>query len=135
MFRRANHRSARAIPLPGFLIALICLVSQIAIGTLVIPDDTSGSQLAALTIASIDCHASPASAPGGRSHHPHRQTEPAVCPLRLALELPGVTLLPPVVIPESLTATAARVGLPPPSRGPPPAPVRVGQPRAPPVLT
>ncbi len=135
MSRRVNHRSARSLPMLGFLLAVMCLVSQIAIGTMVIPDEPSGTLLEALTSAGVDCHASPASAPGGRPPHPHRQTEPAVCPLRLALELPGITLLPPVVIPESLTATDARVGLPPPSRGPPPAPARVGQPRAPPALT
>ncbi len=131
LFRRARSSPRRA----GFLVAMIALVSQLALGGLVPPDDDAVSRLAALDAVSILCSGHQAADPkGGQAPHRHHAIDLALCPLAIALAVPDCLL------PTSAPLTPARsCGTgdgsrePPPGRGPPAATARVGAPRAPPV--
>lgn len=132
MFRRFRHRPG----LFDFLIATIALVSQIALGTLVPPDRSAQQQLAAFAAISAFCEGGHAADHHVPAPHRHRPADPAVCPLSIALALPGFILSPAPVLPASHESVLLfRTRDKPPGRGPPPATAHVGAPRAPPALT
>ena len=116
----------------GFLAAVLALVSQLALGAMVPPDDTAGRQLAALDAVSVLCTGNPAPAPRHRA--PHHAADMALCPLDLALAMSGAVLLPfSALVPLPSSMSARRTWQRPPGCGPPPPTARVGAPRAPPV--
>ncbi len=128
MARRFRH-------VPGLIFHLlvgIALISQLALGAMVLPDDSPHATLAALDAAGILCgadrtgHAPPAS--------PHHRASPALCPISVALALPSVV---PTAALELPVFSGAIVHLgpedAPPARGPPSPAARVGTPRGPPL--
>jgi hypothetical protein len=120
----------------SFLLAAIALVSQLALGAMVLPDDDARGAIAALDATVILCGADHPSGHTGPASHKHQHAAPALCPISIALALPGVitTSAPELTtIYESVLFLRARER--PPGRGPPEATARVGAPRAPPLTT
>ncbi len=118
---------------PGLLAAVLALVSQLALGAVVLPDDAPAGQLAELDAVSVLCTGA---APDGNSPAPHRHhaADLTLCPLGISLAAPCCLPEPAPALPPPPQAVAARAFERPPGRGPPPATARVGEPRAPPVL-
>ena len=129
MSRRFRHLSGYL----RFLLAGIALVSQLALGAMVLPDDAPQGAIEALNAASVLCGNQPSGhkGPASRSHQP---ANPALCPISVALALPGVIPTAAPVLPVSSNSILyLRTKETPPGRGPPAATARVGAPRAPPV--
>jgi len=117
----------------GLLLALLALASQIAVGSLVLPEDSAAAELDAVAIL---CQVTAPGAPQqpGAPHH-HHAPDCAICPFCAALALPGAILTPAPLLPAPSLHRVAQIALPPPSRGPPSRPLRIALPRGPPLLT
>lgn len=130
MARRFRHPSGFL----SFLLACIALVSQLALGGVVLPDESPQGAIAALDAASILCGGNHPSGNGGPASHRHQPANPALCPISIALALPSVI---PTFAPELPVSSHSVLYLTtkerPPGRGPPAATARVGAPRAPPL--
>ncbi len=114
--------------------AVIALVSQLALGAVLPPDEPTPQQIAALNAVRVLCDGVAPSDRGGAPQQHHRHLAPAMCPIGATLSLPSVVLTPAPVLPAPSAAMRyARAPERPPGRGPPPATARVGVPRAPPV--
>ena len=130
MAKRPGHVSG----VLSYLTAVIALVSQLALGAVLLPDVPSQQQLAAFEAANVFCDGNQTSNHGGKPDHNHRQQPPAICPISITLSLPSIVLAPTPVLPApSSYVIHARAFERPPGRGPPPATARVGAPRAPPL--
>ena len=127
------HLLSLAFWRPGLLTAMLALVSQLALGAVVLPDDTPAGQLAEMDALSVLCTGA---APDRNIPTPHRHhaADLTLCPLSIALAAPCCLSEPAPALPPPPPAIAARSFERPPGRGPPPATARVGEPRAPPVL-
>ena len=134
--------SRRLIPLrrsggvPGLLLAVLALVSQIALGMIVLSDKALAREqsVAALDALSVVCDSSapaPAQAPRRHQHAP----DCALCPLTMALALPAAVLTSAPEVPAPSSQAVARAFLPPPARGPPAQPRPTPPSRGPPVLS
>lgn len=99
------------------LLAIVALVSQLTLGSLVLPDASSAA--ASLDAVTILCASASAGTPLPAHHHPHPVDQP-LGQLAAALTLPALLLLPSLVHPSPATVTTGRcfVALPP-ARGPP----------------
>ncbi len=106
--------------IPGLLLAVLALVSQIALGSLVLPDAASAQEqsIAALDALSIICSTGTPATPGDHPAH-HHAPDCTLCPLCVTLALPGVILSTAVELPAPSSQSAGRASLPPPARGPP----------------
>jgi hypothetical protein len=122
-----------SLPLLGFLAATLALISQLALGAVVLPDVSPASQLAALDAATIDC--SPG-APADKSlpPTPRPDSEKALCPLSVSLALPAIILLPGPVLPLPIMMLSLRGADLPQARAPPSAVRYAPYPTGPPVL-
>ncbi|HEX3349656.1 MAG TPA: hypothetical protein VHS58_16305 [Acetobacteraceae bacterium] len=110
---------------------LVALVSQLALGAMVLPDIDAAT---ASDAVAIFCTGTTAPDPGAPSGHAHWPAPPALCPLGIALALPSIVPTPAAILP--LRTAAVLVVRPqerPPGRGPPAPTARVGIPRAPPL--
>jgi hypothetical protein len=117
-----------------FLLAGVALVSQLALGAMVLPDDAPQGAIAALAAASILCGGNHPS-DHGPAPHKHQPANPALCPISVALALPSVIATPAPDLPASSNSVLyLRIEERPPGRGPPAATARVGAPRAPPLM-
>ena len=112
----------------GLFLAIFALVSQLTLGGLVLPDDASAAELDAVIIL---CQAGAPDAPAAPPHH-HHAPDCAICPLCVALALPGVILTPAPLLPAPSIQRVAAIALPPPARGPPSRPLRISLARGPP---
>ncbi len=127
-------RAAHPFAVLGFLTAVIALVSQLALGAVLPPDEPTPQQIAALNAVRVLCDGVQPTDPGDKSSHGHRPMAPAICPISVALSLPSVVLTPVPLLPAPPHSALYVVALErPPGRGPPPATARVGIPRAPPL--
>jgi hypothetical protein len=115
----------------GLLVAILALVSQLALGSLVLPADSAAAELDAVAIF---CQTGAPDAPPAAPHHQHAP-DSAICPLCAALALPGAILSPAPLLPTPSVHQVARIALPPPAHGPPALPLRISLARGPPVLT
>jgi len=122
---------SRQLPRPiGLLLAVVALVSQLALGA-VVAEDVSPAALLALDDVSLLCSgAAPDQAPA----HRHQSADFSLCPLSVALALPAVVPVPAPVFPAPRAVLVVRQDERPPGRGPPPRTARVGAPRAPPFI-
>jgi hypothetical protein len=128
------QRAAHPRAFLGFLAAVLALVSQIAFGAVLPADEPTPQQIAALNAVRVLCDGVQPADHGGKTDHGHRPLAPAICPVGVALSLPGVILTPGPLLPApSAAALYIRAVERPPGRGPPPATARVGVPRAPPL--
>ena len=127
MARRFRHRSG----VMGLLVAVVAMVSQLALGAMVLPDDRPADPVAALTALSVLCQAGhPA---GGRPAPARRAPQAAVCPLGVTLASPAVIVGPAPALPAPPAELALRAA-PPPAGAPPALAVTAAYPRGPPVL-
>ena len=126
-------RQGHAFGILSYLTAVIALVSQLALGAVLLPDMPSQQQFASLEAANVFCDGNQTTH-GGKPDHKHRQPAPAICPISITLSLPSIVLAPTPVLPApSGYVIHARAFEHAPGRGPPPATARVGVPRAPPL--
>ncbi len=120
----------------SFVVAVVALVSQLALGAMVLPDNTLPDVAGAIDAVGILCAGSPTPdhGPGQRDGHTHRPAAPAICPIGAALALPSIVPAPLPVLPAPPAAIlVSRTHERPPGTGPPPPTARVGIPRAPPL--
>ena len=130
-----HPRQPSLLAMPGLLLAVLALVSQLALGSVVLPNATAGQSLdTALDTLTILCSAD---APPVDGHRPpvHRHApEQALCPMRVAAALHAVVLAapPPIPLPPSQrtgpAVAASRARSPPQSSG------THALPRGPPLL-
>ncbi len=119
----------------GLLMAILALVSQLALGTMVLPEEAPPAASTELAAISVLCQTgTPATSSPGVPQHHHMPDCP-VCPLCVALATQGALLTPAVLLPMPSTRRVAQIALPPPARGPPSRPLRISLARGPPVLT
>ncbi len=131
MTNRVQHR---AVPPLGLVLAVLALVSQLALGAMVLPDAAQARQARALDALSVMCGGA---APGRQDQAPrrhHHAAEVALCPLSGALAGQAVVVAPAPLLPApALVALAVwRMALAP--RGPPGRVARPGFARGPPIL-
>lgn len=107
----------RSIRLVRAMLAMLALISQLTIGTLVMPDAASARSAAALDAVNILCTSMPAA--GVPSHHHRHPDGTALFPLDAALALQAVLLPPSADMPPPLVLGSARPDVRPPARGPP----------------
>jgi hypothetical protein len=117
----------------GFLVAILALISQLALGAVVLPDISPASELAALAAATVDC-APAAPADKQLPPAPRPDSGQALCPLSVALALPAVILLPAPVLPPPVLMLSVRGTDLPQARAPPSAFRYAPYPTGPPVL-
>ena len=123
----------------GLLFAVLALVSQLALGAMVLPDDAAARDAASLAAVSVLCDSSQVSPTGavGGTHRqaplPHRHHQGALCPLSLALALPAVVLAALAVLPAPTAATVLRLATGQRARAPPSLVGGLGLPRGPPI--
>jgi hypothetical protein len=119
--------------LPGFLVAVLALISQLALGSVVLPDVAPASVLDTLSAAMVDC--SPVTPADKRlPPAPRPESEKALCPLSVALALPAVILLPAPMLPPPVLMLSGRGADLPQARAPPSAVRYAPYPTGPPVL-
>ncbi len=120
--------------LPGFIVAVLALISQLALGAIVLPDHTPTDGAAALAAAMVDC--APGTTPPARPDTPgHHNDGAALCPLSVALALPSVILSPAPALPTPPLVLAVRTDRLPPARAPPSRVPDAAYPRGPPALS
>ena len=120
------------IGLPGVIVAVLALISQLALGAAVLPDQIPANSVAALAAAMVDC--APA-VPGHKpAPSPRHDGGSALCPLSVALALPSVILTAAPILPPPLPALAMRTASRPPARAPPNRVPEAAFPRGPPTL-
>ena len=122
--------------LAGFLLAVVALASQLALGAMVLPDEASAREqsTAALEAMTVLCDSSVPAAPDhGPAHHRH-VADSALCPFSAMGSLQAAVLASAPDLPLPVSRLAARAGLPPLARGPPAPSRRAPPPRGPPVL-
>ncbi len=132
----SRHRP-RWLPagLPGLLVAVVALASQLALGSVVLPDEAAArdQSVATLDALTILCDAAGPASPGQPPRHQHHP-DCALCPLSVALALPAVVLTSEPALPPPSSRLADGAALPPPARGPPAQPRHTPPSRGPPVL-
>ncbi|MFL5333382.1 MAG: hypothetical protein ACJ8H8_09420 [Geminicoccaceae bacterium] len=118
----------------GLLAVLVALVSQLALGSMVIPDEQpSQTQLGALDAASSFCQSG--HPPGGSGKPiPHHAADYALCALSVALALPSVILASDPHLPGPGNALPLRLKQPQQARAPPRHGFAAAYPRGPPDL-
>ncbi len=121
--------------LPGLLLAVLALFSQLTLGAVILPDEAAAQaqSVAALDALSVICSSTNPSTPA-RPHHRH-SPDCAVCPLCTALAMQAVVLVSGPDLPAPSSRLADRATLPPPARAPPAQPRHTPPPRGPPALT
>jgi hypothetical protein len=137
MFSWLCHRW-RPAGLPGLLVALLAIASQLALGAIVLPDEASAREqsVAALDALTIFCSSATPTAPDDAPKHHHRHAQDcAICPLAVALAMPAAVLASAPALPPPSSRAADRAALPPPARGPPAQPRYTPPSRGPPVLS
>ncbi|HTR18291.1 MAG TPA: DUF2946 family protein [Acetobacteraceae bacterium] len=136
--RRLSSRSWLAASGFAWLVVVLALLGQMAIGALVPSADPAPARHGEMAALMDICHAGMADMAGAPHHHDHHHHTPdcALCPLCVALTLPaalpapGPELPAPPVLPRRGMAAAL-----PPARGPPAHTALAAYPRGPPVLT
>ncbi len=132
-----HNRTWRRGGIPGWLLALLALVSQLALGGIVLPDEAAAqeSSVAALEALTVLCDSSAPTPPDVPRRH-QRGPDAAMCPAASVLALAAVILTPAPALPPLTRQVAAAPALPPTARGPPAAPPRyIPASRGPPVLS
>ncbi len=123
------------LPLPFMraLLATVALVSQLVLGSLLLPDEAAGAAAQLRTVVVLCTGA--AAATRTPAHHRHHPDGSATCPLEIALALPAVILPAAVVLPSLATSPRTTPFTMPPARGPPASSAWALHARAPPHLT
>jgi hypothetical protein len=118
------------LPASGLFLALLALVVQLAFGAVVPRPEIAY----VMDDAGVICHA-PAPSDGSLPPAHHHTPDCQFCPLCMSLATPGIVLPGgPAGAPAPRSVAYHRPGLPPPATAPPAQPLRIAQPRGPPVL-
>ena len=133
MLNGLSRRFRRPLRRAGLIAFLAALVSQLALGAVVIPDDPQ-SQLAALDAASVFCQSGNGAQGGERPPVQRYAADYALCPLSVSLALPAIILSPEPLLPEPGPGRALPTGTLPQSRAPPSHAFAAAYPRGPPRL-
>lgn len=105
--RQFRHCSA----LVGLLIAVMAMVSQLALGATVLPDDRPADPTAALKALVVFCQTG--HPVDDKPTPPHRMPQATLCPLSVTLALPAAIPAPMVFLPAPPGALALRFRAPP----------------------
>ncbi|WP_419729473.1 hypothetical protein [Lichenicola sp.] len=120
-----------SVPLLRALFAVVALVGQLAVSSLVLPDRSDAAALSRVDAATVLCMSGTTTqTPPAHRHHPLH----AARPLDLALELPAVILLPGSGLPPPRLPIGGERILLPPARAPPAATAWAWRARDPPDL-
>lgn len=122
----------RSVPVMQALLAIVALVSQLALGSLVLPDPAAAKSAAEFRAATVLCR-SAAHHQAPPTHQRRQPTQQAASPLD-ALELAAVILPPAVMLPLPHLPPGSRMAILPPARAPPASMVRAQRARGPPRL-
>lgn len=133
MLTGLSRRFRRSFRCVGLMAVLAALVSQLALGAVVIPDDPQ-SNLAALDAASVFCQSGNDAQGGKRPPVQRHAADCALCPLTISLALSTVILTPEPLLPEPGLGRALPAGTRPQSRAPPSHAFAAAYPRGPPNL-
>jgi len=114
------------------LLAVLALVSQLALGSLAPVDAEADRQQAGLAALTVLCQTGPADRDHGPAHC-HRLPDQPLPSLAAALDLPGFVVAPAPVLPAPAAGVGLRLVSSLSARGPPSRESRVGFPRGPPV--
>ena len=131
-----RHRVLRLTNgLPGLVLAMLALISQLALGSVVLPDSASAQEqsTAALDAFSIICSTPTAATPGRPPAHHRHAPDGTLCPLCVTLAMQAVILATAPVLPAPAGQRVGRAALPPPARAPPSQPRAVPPARGPPA--
>ncbi len=119
----------------GLLLAILALVSQLALGAMVLPDDDLPQrQQSSLDAIGVMCSSAVPVLPGHRAPHHRHVPDCAPLPLGVALALPAFMPMSPPTLPRPLAARMQRRASAASARGPPSHYSHIGFPRGPPVL-
>jgi hypothetical protein len=116
----------------GLLIAAMAIVSQLALGAVVLPDNRPSDPVAALDALSVLCQTG--HPPSDKPAPAHRAPQSALCPLNVTLAAPATILLPTTTLPTPSATPALRTASPQPARPPRSQADIAAYPRGPPVL-
>lgn len=114
--------------------AIVALISQIVLGSLVIPDRAAARPMDALHAALVLCRSGSPVTDAPPHHRPQHPVRDASCPLDVALELPAVILTPAIIVPSARLPTGRRIIALPPARAPPTTMIWTLRARGPPNL-
>ena len=114
----------------GLLVAVMAMVSQLALGATVLPDDRPAGPTAALTALVVFCQTGHLL--GDKPVPAHRMPQTTLRPLSVTLALPAAIPVSAILLPVPSTALPLRVVPLPPARAPPSLAVMAAYPRGPP---
>jgi hypothetical protein len=114
--------------------AVLALVSQLALGAMLLPDDPPQRQQSALDAISVMCSSTAPMLPDHRVPHHRHVPDCAPLPLGVALALPAFMPMSPPALPGPLAARMQRRVSAASARGPPSHYSHIGFPRGPPTL-
>ncbi len=117
----------------SWLLAVLALVSQLALGSLAPVDAEADQQQAQLAALTVLCQTAPADQGHVPAHHRQLPPDCALSPLAAALDLPGFVVAPAPILPAPTAGAGLHLVSLPPARGPPSHESHVGFPRGPPV--
>ena len=127
-------RTQRLTSLPGLILAVWALASQVAAGSVVLPGDLAARQRAIAKIDALSVLCSPSQLPGGhQAPVPHRAPDCALYPLQAALAAGSLILAQAPALPLPVNERLGRPLSPTTARGPPAPPHATALPRGPPV--
>ena len=132
MSRLLSRQFRHCSGLLGLLVAVLAVVSQLALGAIVLPDNRPGDPIGALDALSMLC----------RTGHPvgdkpvptHRRSQAALYPLSVTLALPAAIPTLAAMLPAPPVALVLRIAPPPRAHTPPSVTAIAAYPRGPPVL-
>ncbi len=129
-----SRRFQRRSRLFGLLTAVLALVSQLALGAVVPPADTSQASLAALDAVSIFCQSGSTTGSSDQPPTHHHPADYALCPFVASLALPAAILTPEPLLPKPSRSVAPPPRTMPEARAPPSHAFAAAYPRGPPNL-
>ncbi len=134
MFRWLHRVSPLPAGLPGLVLAMWALVSQVAAGSFMLPGDMAAGQRAIAHLDALSILCSPDHAPG-QPHPavPHHHADSALCPLQV-VAASGVILTSAPAAPLPGLGGPGLAAVLPPARAPPAPPHTTALPRGPPAF-
>ena len=128
-----NHRSGDgAVRACGLILAWLALLSQLVLGTLVLPDTAPDPGLDRIAALSVICR--PGHPPPDRHPLPHLPSqEHALLALAATVALPGIILTTVAALPAPGVVSIPHAVILPPPRAPPVRFITDGAPRGPPA--
>jgi hypothetical protein len=116
----------------GFVVALLAIVSQVAVASVVWPDDAARARIAALETVSVVCQGGK---PAGPAQAPvHRPVDPSLCPPAAAFAIPLAVMASGALLPLQRQALPLHADARAAIAAPPGAAPEAAFPRGPPFV-